>query len=390
MKSNSVPWLLFGVLLLASNLRLPITSIGPVIQNIGADWQLGSSALGLLTTLPLLAFALISPLTPPLAQRFGLNRTLAGCLVLIILGFTGRLLPSLPMLYIGTALIGAGIAIGNVLLPSLVKVHFPEKIALITSVYAFTMGLAAAAGSALVIPLMQVFAWTWAQALFAFVGLTIVSLLVWLPQLKQQAVHTAVTNQTVKPTEKPVWRYGLAWEVAAFLGMNSLIFYSIITWLPSMLQAAGYSASAAGSIHGLLQLFSALPGFVIVPLMARFQDQVIPATLVGLCTLLGLLGLNLWPEAAHVWAAMIGFGSGGTIILGLMFVGLRTHTPERAAALSGMAQCLGYLLAAVAPPLLGLLQQAQHHWHSVLWILSAAAIIVLINGLLSGRNRYIP
>ena len=390
MKSNSTPWLLFGVLLLASNLRLPITSIGPVIQNIGADWQLGSSALGLLTTLPLLAFALISPLAPPLAHRFGLNRTLAGCLVLIILGFTGRLLPSLPMLYIGTALIGAGIAIGNVLLPSLVKVHFPEKIALITSVYAFTMGLAAAAGSALVIPLMQVFAWTWAQALFAFVGLTIVSLLVWLPQLKQQDVQTAVTNQTAKPADKAVWRYGLAWEVAAFLGMNSLIFYSIITWLPSILQAAGYSASAAGSIHGLLQLFSALPGFVIVPLMARFQDQVIPATLVGLCTLLGLLGLNLWPEAAQVWAAMIGFGTGGTIILGLMFVVLRTHTAERAAALSGMAQSLGYLLAAVAPPLLGLLQQAQHHWHSVLWILSAAAIIVLINGLLSGRNRHIP
>ena len=390
MKSNSTPWLLFGVLLLASNLRLPITSIGPVIQNIGADWQLGSSALGLLTTLPLLAFALISPLAPPLAHRFGLNRTLAGCLMLIILGFTGRLLPSLPMLYIGTALIGAGIAIGNVLLPSLVKVHFPEKIALITSVYAFTMGLAAAAGSALVIPLMQVFAWTWAQALFAFVGLTIVSLLVWLPQLKQQDVQTAVTNQTAKPADKAVWRYGLAWEVAAFLGMNSLIFYSIITWLPSILQAAGYSASAAGSIHGLLQLFSALPGFVIVPLMARFQDQVIPATLVGLCTLLGLLGLNLWPEAAQVWAAMIGFGTGGTIILGLMFVVLRTHTAERAAALSGMAQSLGYLLAAVAPPLLGLLQQAQHHWHSVLWILSAAAIIVLINGLLSGRNRHIP
>lgn len=390
MKSNSTPWLLFGVLLLASNLRLPITSIGPVIQNIGADWQLGSSALGLLTTLPLLAFALISPLAPPLAHRFGLNRTLAGCLVLIILGFTGRLLPSLPMLYIGTALIGAGIAIGNVLLPSLVKVHFPEKIALITSVYAFTMGLAAAAGSALVIPLMQVFAWTWAQALFAFVGLAIVSLLVWLPQLKQQDVQTAVTNQTAKPADKAVWRYGLAWEVAAFLGMNSLIFYSIITWLPSILQAAGYSASAAGSIHGLLQLFSALPGFVIVPLMARFQDQVIPATLVGLCTLLGLLGLNLWPEAAQVWAAMIGFGTGGTIILGLMFVVLRTHTAERAAALSGMAQSLGYLLAAVAPPLLGLLQQAQHHWHSVLWILSAAAIIVLINGLLSGCNRHIP
>ena len=390
MKSNSTPWLLFGVLLLASNLRLPITSIGPVIQNIGADWQLGSSALGLLTTLPLLAFALISPLAPPLAHRFGLNRTLAGCLVLIILGFTGRLLPSLPMLYIGTALIGAGIAIGNVLLPSLVKVHFPEKIALITSVYAFTMGLAAAAGSALVIPLMQVFAWTWAQALFAFVGLTIVSLLVWLPQLKQQAVHTAVTNQTIKSTEKAVWRYGLAWEVAAFLGMNSLIFYSIITWLPSMLQAAGYSASAAGSIHGLLQLFSALPGFVIVPLMARFEDQVIPAALVCVCMLLGLLGLNFWPQAASVWAAMIGFGSGGAIILGLMFMGLRTQTPARAAALSGMAQCLGYLLAALAPPLLGLLQQAQQHWHGVLWILSAAAIIVLINGLLSGRKRCLP
>ena len=390
MKTPSTRLLLCGILLIASNLRLPITSIGPVMQDIGLSYHLGSSALGLLTTLPLLAFALISPLAPLLSQRIGLKRSLGLSLLLIIIGFTGRLLPVLPMLYVGTALLGAGIAIGNVLLPSLVKQRFPERIALITSVYAFTMGVAAAAGSALVIPLMQTLTWSWALALFAFVVLAIISLLVWLPQLKAEPVaskHAAQQNTHVTPA---LWKHGLAWQVTAFLGVNSLIYYSIITWLPSMLQAAGYSASAAGSIHGLLQLFSALPGFVIVPLMARFEDQVIPAALVCVCMLLGLLGLNFWPQAASVWAAMIGFGSGGAIILGLMFMGLRTQTPARAAALSGMAQCLGYLLAALAPPLLGLLQQAQQHWHGVLWILSAAAIVVLINGLLSGRKRYLP
>ena len=390
MKSTSTRLLLCGILLIASNLRLPITSIGPVMQDIGSSWHLGSSALGLLTTLPLLAFALISPLAPLLSQRIGLKRSLGLSLVLIIIGFTGRLLPVLPMLYVGTALLGAGIAIGNVLLPSLVKQRFPERIALITSVYAFTMGVAAAAGSALVIPLMQTLAWSWAQALFAFVGLTILSLLVWLPQLKAEPAATKHAAQQTTNVTTAQWKHCLAWQVTAFLGVNSLIYYSIITWLPSMLQAAGYSASAAGSIHGLLQLFSALPGLVIVPLMAKFEDQVIPTALVCVCMLLGLLGLNLWPQAASVWAAMIGFGSGGAIILGLMFMGLRTRTPARAAALSGMAQCLGYLLAALAPPLLGLLQQAQQHWHGVLWILSAAAIIVLINGLLSGRKRCLP
>ena len=390
MKKPSSSLLLWGILLIACNLRLPITSIGPVMQNIGADLHLGSSALGLLTTLPLLAFALISPLAPLLARKIGMARSLGLSLLLIIIGFTGRFMPSVSMLYTGTGLIGAGIAIGNVLLPSLVKQRFPDKIALITSVYAFTMGAAAAIGSALVIPLMQAWAWTWAQALFAFVLVAVVSFVVWLPQLKTSAPSAHSSNTSTATASSPIWQHLLAWQVTAFLGVNSLIYYSIITWLPSMLQAAGYSASAAGSIHGLLQLFSALPGFVIVPLMARFQDQVIPAALVCVCMLLGLVGLNLWPQGAYVWATMIGFGSGGAILLGLMFMGLRTHTPTRAASLSGMAQCLGYLLAALAPPLLGLLQQAQQHWHGVLWILSAAAIILLINGLLSGRKRQLP
>ena len=127
--------------------------------------------------------------------------------------------------------------------------------------------------------------------------------------------------------------------------------------------------------------------------MAEIHRDLTRTTLAILCILL-LIAVSLWVLrpflAASVWAAMIGFGSGGAIILGLMFMRLRTRTPARAAALSGMAQCLGYLLAALAPPLLGLLQQAQQHWHGVLWILSAAAIIVLINGLLSGRKRYLP
>lgn len=379
--------LLIGILLLAANLRLPITSIGPVIQNIGQDFQLSSAALGLLTTLPLLAFAIISPLAPKLAQRIGLNRSLGICLIVIIIGFTGRLLPSLPMFYLSTALIGAGIAIGNVLLPSLVKQRYPDKIALITSIYAFTMSVAAALASMWVLPLTHFWQGQWAWALGSFVLLPILSLVLWLPQCRHEATPTQAPNtQAVSSPSKPMWHHGLAWQVTIFLGLNSMIYYSIITWLPSMLQDASYTAAQAGSLHGWLQMASALPGFLLVPLIRRCADQRLPATLFSGLMLFGLLGLAYLPQYATIWAIAIGFGSGGTILLGLMFMGLRTQTPQKAASLSAMAQSIGYLLAAAAPPLFGLLQQQQASWLGVLWILSIAAFIVLINGLGAGRN----
>lgn len=382
---KSPSWLILAIVLLACNLRAPITSIGPVIQNIGVSFKLSGSALGLLTSLPLLAFALVSPFAPVISRKFGIIQALIFSMLMIMGGLLLRYLPQATCLYLGTALIGAGIAIGNVLLPSLIKQRFPEHIALLTSIYAFTMGVAAAAASALVIPMMKQLNDSWSLALLVFIIMPIITFLVWLP-LHQHQNHAVPTVQTATPAPaKPIWKHLLAWQVTLFMGINSLIYYSIITWLPSILQDAGFSATQAGSIHGLLQLFSALPGFVIVPLMAKFNDQRLPSSLVCVCMIIGLIGINWYAAWAWVWAALIGFGSGGAVLLGLMFMGLRTHTSARAASLSGLAQCVGYVLAAIAPPLLGLLQGQQNHWQGVLSVLTAAAVLVFINGLWAGR-----
>ena len=382
-------WFVVAIVLYACNLRMPITAVGPVIPLMQQDLHLSASTLGLLLTLPLLAFALVSPLAPKLHQRMGLQTALALGLVLIILGFVLRFVFGNMGLFAGTLLLGVGISLGNVLLPSLIKQYFGQHIALMTSVYAFTMGVAAATGSMSVLPISQWLHGNWSLALLVLIVFPIVSLLLWLPYCRKSAkpAHpTASKQQAIKP----IWKHALAWQVTAFMGINSMIYYSIITWLPSILQHAAYTPLQAGQIHGYLQLAGALPGFLLVPLIKRCADQRLPACLVSSLMFLGLLGLMLWPQWAIVWAVCIGFGSGGTILLGLMFMGLRTHTPFQAASLSAMAQSIGYLLAAITPPLFGWWQQQQQHWHGVLLTLCVAAILVFISAFGCGRQIKIP
>ncbi|HDU4711310.1 TPA: CynX/NimT family MFS transporter [Klebsiella aerogenes] len=378
--------LIVGILFIAATLRVTFTGIAPLLDAIRAEYQLTTAQTGLLTTLPLLAFGLVSPLAAGVARRFGIELSLLLAMVIICLGIGLRSLSSTAWLYLGTALIGCGIALGNVLLPGLIKRDFSGHVARMTGAYSITMGAAAAAGSAMVVPLALV-GFGWRGALLLLMIFPLFALFLWLPQARRQA-STPMTGSGAAHN-RGIWRSALAWQVTLFLGINSLVYYVIVGWLPAILQSMGYSEAQAGSLHGLLQLATAAPGLAIPLVLHRLKDQRGIAVLVALMCVLSTLGLWLLPGQAAIWTLIFGFGSGATMILGLTFIGLRASSAHQAAALSGMAQTIGYLLAACGPPLIGKIHDAYGDWHIPLIIVALIAVIMALFGALAGRAREI-
>ncbi|HFI5640740.1 TPA: CynX/NimT family MFS transporter [Raoultella planticola] len=378
--------LIAGILLIASTLRVTFTGAAPLLDAIRADYGLSTAQTGMLTTLPLLAFGLVSPLAAGVGRRLGIERSLLVALVLICLGIGLRSLPSTALLFGGTAIIGCGIALGNVLLPGLIKRDFSQHVARMTGAYSITMGGAAALGSAMVVPLALA-GFGWHGTLLMLMVFPLLALLVWLPQTRKTA--TAPLTGSGAMHNRGIWRSALAWQVTLFLGINSLVYYVIIGWLPAILQSLGYSEAQAGSLHGLLQLATAAPGLAIPLILHRLKDQRAIAVIVALMCAISACGLWFWPGQAVVWTLIFGFGSGATMILGLTFIGLRANSAHQAAALSGMAQTIGYLLAACGPPLMGKIHDANGDWQIPLIAVALISVVMALFGALAGRDREI-
>lgn len=378
--------LIAGILFIASTLRVTFTGAAPLLDAIRADYGLSTAQTGMLTTLPLLAFGLVSPLAAGVGRRLGIERSLLVALVLICLGIGLRSLPSTALLFGGTAIIGCGIALGNVLLPGLIKRDFSQHVARMTGAYSITMGGAAALGSATVVPLALA-GFGWHGALLMLMVFPLLALLVWLPQTRKTA--TAPLTGSGAMHNRGIWRSALAWQVTLFLGINSLLYYVIIGWLPAILQSLGYSEAQAGSLHGLLQLATAAPGLAIPLILHRLKDQRAIAIIVALMCAISACGLWFWPGQAVVWTLVFGFGSGATMILGLTFIGLRANSAHQAAALSGMAQTIGYLLAACGPPLMGKIHDANGDWQIPLLAVALISVVMALFGALAGRDREI-
>ena len=378
--------LIAGILFIASTLRVTFTGAAPLLDAIRADYGLSTAQTGMLTTLPLLAFGLVSPLAAGVGRRLGIERSLLVALVLICLGIGLRSLPSTALLFGGTAIIGCGIALGNVLLPGLIKRDFSQHVARMTGAYSITMGGAAALGSAMVVPLALA-GFGWHGALLMLMVFPLLALLVWLPQTRKTA--TAPLTGSGAMHNRGIWRSALAWQVTLFLGINSLVYYVIIGWLPAILQSLGYSEAQAGSLHGLLQLATAAPGLAIPLILHRLKDQRAIAIIVALMCAISACGLWFWPGQAVVWTLVFGFGSGATMILGLTFIGLRANSAHQAAALSGMAQTIGYLLAACGPPLMGKIHDANGDWQIPLLAVALISVVMALFGALAGRDQEI-
>jgi len=380
--------LILGVFFIAANLRAPVTGIAPVLESIIASLSLSPSQAGMLTTLPLLAFALASPLANLLAKKLGLEVALFIALILIGAGLASRLITSVPLLYLGTAVIGIGIAIGNVLLPSLIKRDFPHKVAVMTSAYVLAMAIFGGGYAAIVFPLSEYQQVGWQIALASYGLLTLLSIFIWLPQLNYHTMP--VKRFTEKQLQTNVWRQPLAWQITLLLGLNSFFTYIMVAWLPSMLIESGVSAAKAGAMQGAFQAASAVPGIVLIPLLARLKDQRLLSASLAMAGALCSFGLLFMPSLALFWSITLGFCSGACFILGLSFVSLRTHDSQQAGSLSAMAQCIGYLIAATGPMLAGALHTHFNSWDSTLWLCAIASLGCALFGYLGGRNMTIP
>ena len=377
--------LVVGIVIAGANLRAALTAVGPLVREIRADTGISSGAAGLLTTLPLLCFAALSLPAPALARRFGLRRVLTGGLLLLAAGIALRSAPGVVALFAGTTLLGLAIAVGNVLLPSLVKREFPAHTGLLMGVYITVMNSGAALGAGVSVPLAQQgFGWRGALGVWALPALLAALVWVYLLRGDRPVSPVAVTARG------NLWRSPLAWHVTLFMGLQSVVFYASIAWLPEVLQSGGLSAAQAGWLVSLMQ-FVGIPAALFAPILAgRRPAQRGLLAAAALLSGAGILGLLLSSGTLTIlWVSLLGLGQGASISLALTLFALRTADAAGAAALSGMAQSAGYLLAATGPFLFGVLHDLTQSWRLPLALLFAVTVALLFAGLGAGRDAYV-
>ncbi len=380
--------LIAGIILIGFNLRPALSGVGPLIPMIREATGLSNSMLGLLTTLPLVAFGVLSTLTPLFTRRFGIEKTLSGALLLLTVGIVLRAFGYIPLLFLGTTLLGIAIAFGNVLLPALVKRDFDKRSGFMTSLYSGMMGVGAALAAGLSVPIAESFPGSWKTSLGVWGLFSFVAFLIWMSQNK----FSVPTNskRSFKRAMKDLGSNSLAWNVALFLGLQSIAFYVILAWLPDILISKGFSSSEAGWYLSLSQVTGVL-GSVLVPVIAaKKADQRKYISVLIFLEAVSLIGLWLGTNATvFLWVSGIGFSLGGSFGLALLFIVLRSSDSETATELSGMSQSIGYLLAATGPILIGAVFDITGDWDTALYILFMILFFKLYTGLMAGKAQAI-
>ena len=382
--------LLAGVMLIATVLRAPITNVGPLLDTIRADLNLSTSMGGVLASLPVFIFAVFSPLAS-LAGRFGIERSLMLALIFIILGISVRSLGFASTLFAGTALLSFGIAIGNVLLPTVIKRDFPQKAATLTTVYITWMSSLGAISSGIAVPAAAWLAFwlsdgalSWRASLAVWLIVAIAAAFVWFPQTRYR--HKIPEKKTEK-TAKSILKSPIAWQATIFMGLQSMGFYVMIAWLAAILQDNGYDAEKSGWLVAFYQIISLASGLFLPFVISRAKDQSAIAAVCGLLCCAGTLALLLAPQFAIIWLALAGFGGGGCFILAIAFISLRTRTHQQATSLSAMVNGGGYLIASFGPLFFGMLHDIIPTWQFLLIGLTLTSAAQSVTGWLAGRER---
>ena len=357
-----------------------------MLSIVSDDLGLSAALAGALTSLPLLAFAGSSLVVPRVAARFGTRLTLVLALFLLVAGSLLRWVPGVVPLFAGTAVLGVAVAVANVLMPALIRSEFPGRIPLLTSTYVVLMQVVASVASGVAVPLSQTLAGGWRSALLVWAAPALACGLLWLPLVRRRGA-TAATG----PRPRAPWGSGLAWAVTAFMAAQSVIFYVMLSWLATMVHdRSGTDATAAGVLLSVMQVAGVL-GSLLVPLAAgstvtRTRRAATGSTVL---TLLGLVLLLVFPGAAVVAVVVAGLGMGGSVVLALASVSARAADGATAVALSGMAQAVGYLAAAVGPVLVGALHVASGSWTVPLLVLVLMAAGQLAAARLAGRDAVV-
>ncbi|MEU3018424.1 MFS transporter [Nocardiopsis sp. NPDC007018] len=378
-----------SVLVIASCLRPALTSVGPVLEAVGATTGLSNGALGILTALPLFGFALFSSLVHGPTARWGVDRVVLAALALLAAGIALRSLPALTALWLGTAMIGAAVAFGNVLVPVILRRDHPGRIALVTGVSSSVMTGFAALGAGLSVPLAAL-AGGWRPALALWAAPVVLALLVWAARVRwiPSPAPVAAADSPAEPVGS-VWRSPTAWLLTAFMGLQSTCYFTLVNWLPSVEAARGVAPEAAGWHLFAFQITGVVSGLAITALMGRRAEQRPACLAVSLLIVAAMAGLLWVPAWGPLWIMVAGAGTGSSIVVALSLIGLRGRTQAETTRLSGMAQSMGYLLAACGPIAAGVLIQLTGETDLVLVLVGVLALVQTAVAFGAGRDRRI-
>ena len=369
-----------AIVLLALNLRTLVASLPPLLTHVQADLGLSGLTAGLLTTLPVLAFGAFAPLAPRLTRRVSIERVLFACALLTAGAAALRGAGGWAPLFAGCALAGFAVAIAQAVLPVLIRLRHPEMTGLLTGAYSMSLTLGAALAAGLTVPLEDALG-SWEASLAAWALPALVAALVWLPAALRPG--TTVPG----PPSPGLWRSRLAWNVSLFMGVQSMAFYAGLSWIPTVLEDAGFSEGEAGTLQALGVLMQLAPAFAVPVLAARSRNQVgVLFAIVGFA-LAGVLGLIFAPGAALAWIVVFGIGQGGALGLGLILPALRGGDAASVASLTAMSLCVGFVVAAAGPWLLGAVHDATGGWTIALVVLAAITVLELVPGLPAARAR---
>jgi CP family cyanate transporter-like MFS transporter len=373
-----------AIVFTALNLRTAVASVPPLLDELRDDVPLSAAGAGVLTTLPVVCMSVGSPLAPRLASRIGTEAAVVALGLTMVAGIALRLVPGVGPLFAGTIVAGLGIALGNVLVPSLIKRDFPAQVGLMTGGYTMAISASGALAAGLTVPVEDAIGHGWRPALAVWAIPALVAAAIWVPWI---ARSRAAATGTPLPS---LWRDRLAWQVTAFMGLQSLLFYTCLSWLPALLRAEGIERGAAGALLSVM-LLTAIPTCLLVPVLAsRARDQRATIAITIVVYAAGLTGLLVAPDAAPaLWATLLGFAQGSMLALIFLLFGLRAPDQEHAAQLSAMAQTVGYALAAAGPLLIGVLRDATGDWTAPIAVLLAVLVPLLVVGMAAGRARQV-
>lgn len=377
--------LLVAVLLLSANLRAPLTSVGVLLPAINDDLQLSAFATSIIAILPLLAFSLASLFAAPVSTKIGLNRTIVYALIVITVGIIFRSLGSSTLLFTGILLIGIGIAFGNVLAPVFIKASFPLQVGIVTALYTVSMNIFGALSSAVSAPIAKATNYNISLAVIGIV--TIITLIIWIIVLQKdkevEAPHPVAMTSSI-------WRSPLAWQITLFMGGQSVIFYSLINFLPIILKEQHIPVEVTGGYLTVLQIAIIIFTFIIPMIAANMAHQVYLGCINGLLFIAGIAGM-IYGDVKYmlVYILFIGVALGISFGLVILFFSLKTEYTHTAKQLSGMAQSIGYLFAALSVLIFGVIHDYTHNWSHSLYFLLADALLMLIVGMLAGRKHTI-
>ncbi|SDT71476.1 MFS transporter, CP family, cyanate transporter [Streptomyces sp. TLI_053] len=395
--------LLTGILLVALNMRACLAAVSPMVGEIQRSFGLSATASGLITTVPVLFQGVGAPLTPRLTRRFGTERVVLGAVLVLGAGVLLRVLPSVAALYAGCVVIGVAIAVLNVSMPGLVKREFPDRAAAMTGVYSTTMLVGATMAAGLSVPLEHALGGGWQASLGAWSLLALVAAVAWLPQvLRARAARdgagatasgvtasgaSAAPAAPVRPI-RGIWRSPLAWQISLFMGISSLLVYTLVAWMPTILADHGMDRGEAGLVFAFSNLVQVAGAFLVPLLAGRMTNQRALAVSMALLNAVGIAVLLIAPvPGAWVAAVILGVAQGGSLGLGLAFIVLRTDSAAGAAQLGGMSQAVGYLVAAAGPVGAGALRQATGGWTTPLALMLVLVSVVAVAGWGAGRDR---